>query len=68
MRIRQWPNEEATATLFATSRSPPTSIWPGVAGDLTLGEMVAMLGRRADGLAELWNDWGRVRPLLLEEA
>ena len=37
-------------------------------GDLTLGELVAMLGRRADGLAMLWNDWGRVRPLLLEDA
>ena len=40
----------------------------GAAGDLTLGELVAMLGRRADGLARLWNDWGRVRPLLLEIA
>jgi hypothetical protein len=29
--------------------------------------MVAMLGKRADGLAEAWNDWGRLRPLLLEE-
>ena len=40
----------------------------GAASDLTLGELVAMLGRRADGLAMLWNDWGRVRPLLLEDA
>jgi hypothetical protein len=38
------------------------------AGDLTLGELVSMLGRRADGLAEIWNHWGRIRPLLLEEA
>ena len=30
-------------------------------------EMVEMLGRRADGLVDLWNHWGRVRPLLLEE-
>jgi hypothetical protein len=37
------------------------------AGDLTLGELVTMLGRRADGLAEIWNSWGRLRPLLLEE-
>jgi len=40
----------------------------GIAGDLTLAEMVAMLGRRADGLAEVWNNWGRIRPLLLDEA
>jgi hypothetical protein len=39
----------------------------GRAGDLTLGELVTMLGRRADGLAEVWNAWGRLRPLLLEE-
>ena len=37
------------------------------AGDLTLGELVAMLGRRADGLADIWNEWGRIRPLLLDE-
>ena len=40
----------------------------GTAGDLSLSELVALLGRRADGLADLWNDWGRVRPLLLEGA
>ena len=40
----------------------------GVAGDLTLGEMVTMLGRRADGLAETVEQLGQVRPLLLEEA
>ncbi len=39
----------------------------GAAGDLTLGELVTMLGRRADGLADAWNEWGRLRPLLLEE-
>ena len=38
------------------------------AGDLTLGEMVTMLGRRADALAELWNQWGTIRPLLLQDA
>jgi hypothetical protein len=38
------------------------------AGDLTLGELVTMLGRRADGLTEVWNAWGRIRPLMLEEA
>jgi hypothetical protein len=26
--------------------------------------MVRLLGRRADLLADLWNDWDRVRPLL----
>jgi len=26
-----------------------------------------MLGRRADPLADIWNQWGRIRPLLLED-
>ena len=39
----------------------------GAAGGLTLAEMVELLGRRADSLVDLWNHWGRVRPLLLEE-
>jgi len=26
---------------------------------------VSLLGRRADALTDLWNDWGTVRPLLL---
>jgi hypothetical protein len=33
-----------------------------------LGELVTMLGRRADALTEIWNDWGRVRPVLLDES
>jgi hypothetical protein len=28
--------------------------------------MVDLLGRRAEGLSDLWKAWGRVRPLLLE--
>jgi hypothetical protein len=30
--------------------------------------MVELLGRRAEDLSELWNAWGRVRPLLLGPA
>ncbi len=68
MRVRKWPNEEATATMYRDVTVAADEYLAGVAGDLTLGEMVTMLGRRADGLAELWNNWGKVRPLLLEEA
>jgi hypothetical protein len=68
MRVRKWPNEEATASMYREVTVAADEYLAGVAGDLTLGEMVTMLGRRADGLAELWNNWGRVRPLLLEEA
>ncbi len=68
MRVRKWPNEEATASMYRDVTVAADEYLAGVAGDLTLGEMVTMLGRRADGLAELWNNWGKVRPLLLEEA
>jgi hypothetical protein len=37
------------------------------AGDLTLGRMVDALGSRAAALADTWNAWGRVRPVLLAE-
>jgi hypothetical protein len=35
---------------------------------LTLGELVGVLGRRSEMLADLWNDWPRVRPLFLAPA
>ena len=38
----------------------------GAAGGLTLGEMIDVLGGRAEALTELWNNWDRVRPLLLQ--
>jgi hypothetical protein len=67
MRIRQWPDNEETEQLFSEVTVAADEYLAGVAGDLTLAEMVTMLGRRADPLAEVWNDWGRIRPLLLAE-
>jgi hypothetical protein len=67
MRIRQWPTERDMAQLYAEVTVAADEHLAGRAGDLTLGELVTMLGRRADGLAEVWNAWGRLRPLLLEE-
>lgn len=67
MRIRQWPTAEDTVGLYRDVTVAADEYLAGVAGDLTLVEMVTMLGRRADGLAEVWNQWGRIRPMLLEE-
>jgi hypothetical protein len=67
MRVRHWPNEQQTAELFAAVEVAADEYLAGAAGDLTLAEMVEMLGRRADNLVDLWNNWGRVRPMLLEE-
>jgi len=67
MRMRQWPNEAQMFELMGGIRVAAPEYLAESAGDLTLGELVDMLGRRAEGLAEVWNAWGRVRPLLLEE-
>ena len=32
---------------------------------LTMGELVRLLDRRAELVADLWNDWPRARPLLM---
>ncbi len=68
MRIRQWPTEAEMSELFGDVQVAAAEHLAASAGDLTLGELVSMLGRRADGLAEVWNHWGRIRPLLLEES
>jgi hypothetical protein len=67
MRIRHWPTEAEMVHLFEGVAVAADEHLASAAGDLTLGELVTMLGRRADGLAEVWNAWGRLRPLLLEE-
>jgi hypothetical protein len=67
MRMRHWPNEAEMTTLFEDVEVAAAEHLASTAGDLTLGELVTMLGRRADGLAEIWNDWGRIRPVLLDE-
>ncbi|HYX10772.1 MAG TPA: hypothetical protein VE817_02250, partial [Candidatus Acidoferrum sp.] len=66
MRIRRWPTEAETRDLLRDVRVAADEYIAGAAGGLTLGELLTLLGRRADGLAELWNDWGTVRPILLE--
>ena len=66
-RVRHWPTEDDIAGLFDDVTVAADEYLATIAGDLTLAEMVTMLGRRADGLAEIWNHWGQLRPLLLDE-
>jgi len=40
----------------------------GRAPDLALGRLIDMLGPRGERLGELWDMWGRLRPLLLPGA
>ena len=66
MRIRHWPSEAEMPELFREVSVSAFEYLLGAAGGLTLGELVSVLGRRADALTDLWNSWGRIRPLLLE--
>ena len=68
MRIRIWPTEAEMARLFEDVRVDSGRFVAEAAGELTLGEMIDLLGRRAEELSELWNAWGRVRSLLLASA
>jgi hypothetical protein len=63
-RVRYWPKPEDAAQLFRGVNPATDAFIAAEAPALTLGEMVRLLGRRADLLADLWNDWDRVRPLL----
>jgi hypothetical protein len=66
MRVRFWPTEAEMPALFRDVRVDAGRYLAESAGGLTMGEMVDLLGRRAEPLAELWNAWGRVRPLLVD--
>lgn len=66
MRFRNWPNEHDSAELYRDVAVSAGEFLAGAAGGLTLGEMLALLHGRAEGLTDLWNAWGRIRPLLLQ--
>jgi hypothetical protein len=66
MRLRTWPSEAMMPRLFEEVRVAADELVAAAAPDLSLGEMVALLGGRAEPLADLWNNWGKVRPALLE--
>ena len=66
MRVRRWPAEADLPELFRDVRVDAGRYLAETAGGLTMGEMVDMLGRRAEPLTELWNAWGRVRPALVD--
>jgi hypothetical protein len=65
MRVRPWPTEAEIGELFREVAVAADEYLAEAAGGLTLGELVSMLGRRADALTDVWNDWARLRPLLL---
>jgi hypothetical protein len=68
MRVRIWPTEAELPHLMEEVQVDAGRFIAEAAGELTLGEMIDLLGRRAEDLSDLWNAWGRVRPLLLASA
>ena len=65
VRIRYWPRPEEIALLYRSVRADPVALIAEQAPSITMGELVRLLGRRAEMAADLWNDWSRARPLLL---
>ncbi|HEY8167204.1 MAG TPA: hypothetical protein VIF84_00680 [Candidatus Limnocylindrales bacterium] len=65
MRIRHWPTATEMAELMRGVTVAADEFLASRAPDLELGEMIAVLGRRSEALSDLWNRWGRVRPLLV---
>jgi hypothetical protein len=50
-----WQGTTVAAAEFLFANAP----------DQRLDTLTALLGKRADALSELWDNWGRLRPLLL---
>jgi hypothetical protein len=67
-RIRQWPTEAESRELYRGVSVAADEYLASLAPELSLGELVALLGRRSEALADLWNQWGHVRPLLMATA
>ena len=65
VKIRYWPTAEEAGFLFQVVSVSADTFIAARAPALMLGECVRMLGRRAEYLADLWNDWPHCRPLLL---
>ncbi|MFI5261279.1 MAG: hypothetical protein ACHQZR_01840 [Candidatus Limnocylindrales bacterium] len=64
-RMRHWPSEADSHELYRGVSVAADEFLASAAPDMSLAELVAILGRRSESLADLWNQWGRVRPLLL---
>jgi hypothetical protein len=63
---RQLSSDELRALPQSVTVSPVDCL-AALAPDLTLSQMFELLGPRADTLGPLWDDWGRLRPVLLSE-
>jgi hypothetical protein len=68
-RVRGMPaTPEGFRVLAASISASPLELVRESAPELTITQLIGVLGPRADALDDLWDDWGRLRPLLLTEA
>jgi hypothetical protein len=68
-RLRGLPTtSEGFRDLAKSISVAPLELIRAWAPELTIRQLVEILGPRADALDDLWDDWGRLRPLLLTEA
>jgi len=65
VRVRRWPAAEDIANLYREVRVASDELLAERAPYLMLGEVISLLGWRAEPLMDLWNEWSRVRPVLL---
>ncbi len=65
MRVRIWPRDAELGALYDRATVSADEWLATEADDLALGTVVDALGHRAADLGELWDAWGRIRPLLL---
>jgi hypothetical protein len=66
-RVRAWPSSSDIAQLFVGARPAPEELRPAAGPDDAAGDVRAVLGEHAAGLADLWLAWDLVRPILFEE-
>lgn len=64
-RMRHWPSEAESHDLYRDVTVAAAEFLAAAAPELSLSELVTVLGRRSESLADLWNQWGHVRPLLM---
>lgn len=65
--MRDLPSREELAALPASIGVDARAYLAARAPELTVDNVVRALGRRADALEQLWNEWGQVRPILLSD-
>ncbi len=63
--VRRPAGQAAIDGLWQGARVRSEDFLLAKAPELTLSQIVTLLGPRSDRLAELWDIWGRLRPLLM---